>query len=171
MENLARKSKNYDKWTMGIVIICLVSTLISVWVYFRGVNLYLPIWCYSPISKNEIIHKADYLYIINLDNARLSATQHPSPARVVENGKNLKPGNASKTDIRLKGKGRFLFSDDMLYFSSSDNSDPITNNRDYEIRYPLIMGEELVNGLTIIFWLGLIGLAVIRGNWEKSNKK
>jgi SAM-dependent methyltransferase len=66
----------------------------------------------------------------------LSAHQGPSTAVVLEDGRPLAgPANALHDDIRRIGGGRFSFWYDYVYFSTSDNSDPRTNGRSYEIEY------------------------------------
>lgn len=45
----------------------------------------------------------------------------------------LGPGHASHDEIRTKGNGRYSHWRDVLYFSTSDNSDPNTNGRVYTV--------------------------------------
>lgn len=68
----------------------------------------------------------------------LSAHRGPSAAVVLEDGRPL-PGraNAMHDDIRSRGAGSFSFWYDFVYFATSDNSDPRTNGRRYEIEYPV----------------------------------
>ena len=66
----------------------------------------------------------------------LSAHERPSPARVLESGQPLPgPANALHDDIRQDGRGRFSFWHQFVYFATSDNTDPRTNGRRYEIEY------------------------------------
>ncbi|MBT7302873.1 MAG: hypothetical protein HN849_25300, partial [Victivallales bacterium] len=61
-------------------------------------------------------------------------TKAKSGIRVLENGKELGPRAALHADIRVKGKGRYShWVRQTLYFSASDNSDPRTNGRKYEV--------------------------------------
>jgi hypothetical protein len=59
---------------------------------------------------------------------------------VYENGKLLGPGDSIHDDIRKKGLGAFSHWDPKtpgvftVYFSTSDNSDPNSNGRDYELK-------------------------------------
>jgi hypothetical protein len=58
--------------------------------------------------------------------------------RLFEDGKELGPADAIHEEIRTKGMGRFSqwpsAGGSTLYFSASDNSDPNTNGRHYELR-------------------------------------
>lgn len=61
-------------------------------------------------------------------------------ARLLEDGRELGPGDALHDDIRQHGAGRFSLWDGWLYLSTSDNSDPLRNGR----RYELALGEHLI---------------------------
>lgn len=57
-----------------------------------------------------------------------------SALMVYENGKPLGPPHAPFDDIRKLGRGRFNHWENVIFFSTSDNSDPRTNGRTYEVR-------------------------------------
>ncbi|MGE3624308.1 MAG: radical SAM/SPASM domain-containing protein [Bdellovibrionales bacterium] len=57
----------------------------------------------------------------------------PEAYELMENGIPLGP-LSSHSDTITEGKGRYCFKGNTLYFSSSDNSDPLRNNRHYELR-------------------------------------
>ncbi len=59
-----------------------------------------------------------------------------SPLVIFEDGKPLLLPKSSHNDIRTLGCGRYSHYGFYLYFSSSDNSEPLTNKRRYEIRMP-----------------------------------
>ncbi len=71
----------------------------------------------------------------------MSSDIKPSSAELLENGVPLLYPNALHDDIRNLGRGRYSFWHDAVYFSSSDNSDPLTNGRHYEIRWPLPLSK------------------------------
>ena len=54
-----------------------------------------------------------------------------SKLRIYENGIELGPAHAVHADIRQQGGGRFSHWGNALYFSASDNSNPLTNGRTY----------------------------------------
>ena len=55
----------------------------------------------------------------------------PSKLRFFEDEKELGPAHAGHAEIRQNGKGRFSHWKTLLYFSTSDGSDPRTNGRKY----------------------------------------
>lgn len=54
-----------------------------------------------------------------------------SKLRLFENGVELGPAHSNHHDIRTFGLGQFSHWGNTLYFSTSDNSDPLTNGRKY----------------------------------------
>lgn len=54
-----------------------------------------------------------------------------SKLRLFENGVELGPAHSVHHDIRAFGLGQFSHWGNTLYFSTSDNSDPLTNGRKY----------------------------------------
>ena len=54
-----------------------------------------------------------------------------SQLHIYENGRELGPAHSTHTDIRTLGTGRFSHWDNGLYFSASDNTNPLTNGRSY----------------------------------------
>lgn len=71
-------------------------------------------------------------------------------ALLLENGRPLGPANSAHEEIRIAGGGRFSHWKGSLYFSSSDNTDPRTNGRIYEL-----IGQRRVPA-----WLVLVALPV-----------
>ena len=82
------------------------------------------------------LHVSGFAYSANTEHLDLIAHLQPSSAEVLEDGLPL-PGLeiADITDISQIGLGRFCFWRNVLYLSTSDNSDPRTNRRTYAIRY------------------------------------
>ena len=92
-----------------------------------------------------------------------------STLRLFEDGKPLGPPHAFNDTIRNVGGGAFSFRtiglDRALAFSTSDNSDPRSNGREYRIRYPIIMAADV--------WgegLGLFGLLILL-EWLRSRRQ
>lgn len=56
-----------------------------------------------------------------------------STLRVLENGTELGPAHAVHATIQASGDGRYSFWMNVVYFSSSDGSDPNTNGRAYSV--------------------------------------
>jgi hypothetical protein len=87
-------------------------------------------WQRLPIGEG-LIHEIGFAYQAPLGTDRLTSHLHPSAAVILENGRELGPGNAQHGDIRTSGAGRFSFWGDWVYLSASDNSDPRVNGRVY----------------------------------------
>jgi SAM-dependent methyltransferase len=89
-----------------------------------------------------------FAYTAQTHHPRLSSHERPSSAVILEDGRPLPgPSNALHEDIRHVGAGRFSFWYDYVYFSTSDNSDPRTNGRRYEIEYSVTRFQDAVSRL------------------------
>jgi hypothetical protein len=89
-----------------------------------------------PILPDMMTHEVGFCYQGHMDFGEDGdkITKAKSGIRVLENGKELGPRAALHADIRNKGKGRYShWVRQTLYFSASDNSDPRTNGRKYEV--------------------------------------
>ena len=81
----------------------------------------------------------------------LSSHNGPSLAKVLENGRPLAgPANSQHYDIRTFGNGRYSFWLDYVYFSTSDNSSPLSNGRTYSITYPIIVSDLFAYSLYLV---------------------
>lgn len=99
-----------------------------------------------------------------------------SPLRLFENGIELTSAHAVHEDIRKQGKGRFSHWGTTLYFSASDNSNPLTNGRKYTYTLDgstpkdITTPEDVVkppaqdNGSATVNKNGLIGYAMVNGS-------
>ena len=117
-------------------------------------------WKYIPLQRSEIHPEIDNCYTVYHGMSRLSSHQGPSMAQIYEDGIRLGPGNSLHDDIRTIGKGRFSFWHDYVYFSTSNNSDPRTNGKSYEIYAP-VAWPRTVYWLTVLTWLGLFVFLVL----------
>ena len=70
-----------------------------------------------------------------------------SPLVLLENGMELGPPHAVHAEIRGIGSGRFSHWQRTLFFSSSDNSDPRVNGRDYRVYLPSDRGGPVQRAL------------------------
>lgn len=99
------------------------------WV-FRGDQLSNTIMFVSP--------ERDGGYLTEVSERRAGSNDLANPQRstltVYENGKPLGPPHAPFDDIRKLGRGRFNHWENLVFFTTSDNSDPRTNGRTYEVR-------------------------------------
>ncbi|MEM4271129.1 MAG: hypothetical protein QXO70_03495, partial [Candidatus Pacearchaeota archaeon] len=85
------------------------------------------------LDKKNIFHDSGFSYIYKLPQYfPLGDNVSKSNLMLFENNTPLTP-HASHYKIRNEGKGFFSHWDEMLYFSSCDNSDPRTNNKLYSV--------------------------------------
>ncbi|GMV50669.1 MAG: LEPR-XLL domain-containing protein [Nitrospirales bacterium] len=91
----------------------------------------------GSINMSQAIRDSGYRYEVRQDFGTASdsnAEPTISKLRIYENGVELGPAHSRHDDIATKGQGRFSHWGDNLYFSSSDNSNPLTNGRSYTYR-------------------------------------
>lgn len=98
----------------------------------------------TPPPFQEVIKPANMNHEIAL--AYTAGIEHGAPSDVagghsdlvlLEDGKPLGPAHSAHADIRKQGKGRYShWGARSLWFSTSDNSDPRTNGREYKVVYP-----------------------------------
>jgi len=110
----------------------------GVLVYLHSNALFFLAWERDPLNIKDAIHRGGYAYEIPLgidwlDRRDLGA----SPAIIYEDGILLKYPNTPPFSVDRRGKGRFSVEEGALILSSSDNSDPRTNGRFYEIYWPV----------------------------------
>jgi hypothetical protein len=90
---------------------------------------------------NEISSEIGFCYLAQTGHLELGAHKKPSSAVMLENGRPLPgPANALHEDIRRLGEGRYCFWHDLVYFSTSDRSDPRTNGRIYSVAFKASTG-------------------------------
>ncbi|WLA85830.1 radical SAM/SPASM domain-containing protein [Bradyrhizobium elkanii] len=79
-------------------------------------------------------HESGFCYLGKLPESFATAIKgSKSPVELLEDGKPLPLPDALHEDIRKIGQGRFSIWNGWLYFSSSDNVDPIFSGRKYEL--------------------------------------
>jgi hypothetical protein len=66
--------------------------------------------------------------------------------------------HADLATVRSIGHGYFAHQDGRLVFSSSDNSDPRTNGRDYDAYFPILYGRKIGYAAILIFFAALAAL-------------
>lgn len=74
-------------------------------------------------------------YTISARHGRWDSAGRPQESQneLLENGSRIGPAHSVHQEIRTQGAGRFSHWSGALYFSTSDNSDPRTNGRRYEL--------------------------------------
>lgn len=93
----------------------------------------------ANITSAEIYPVGGNAYIVVKNVGFLGdTTQAPQQSQLVlrENGKSIGPAHTQLATIQQTGRGRYLHWGNEIYFSSSDNTDPRTNGRQYSIAGP-----------------------------------
>ena len=147
-----------------------VLTVLSLAVHYHRIGTTTLLWARAPITG--IQHGIGFAYIAPTDHPELSSDQHPSAARLFENGKPLPgPANDLHDDIRQIGQGRYSFWHDYVYFSASDNSDPRTNGRSYEFSYPWPISDARAHVLYYTTISVVILVAVLLFLWTNERMR
>lgn len=116
------------------------------------------------INNSDVIPEVidTYSFIVALPSEIPSGDDNANHRRstiiFTENGIPLSP-HRPHDDIRKKGKGLFSHWNKHLIFSSTDNSDPRTNGKAYEISYTIIPG--MTKSLLAIFLLSSMCLTIV----------
>lgn len=86
------------------------------------------------VMERPFRHEEGFLWLIyvSVQGDSTDVGDNFSDMVVYEDGKPLGPAQATHGDIRHEGSGRYSHWMDQLYFSTSDNSDPNTNGREYK---------------------------------------
>ncbi len=74
-----------------------------------------------------------WLYRLAGDEGWGAGKGRKSWLRLYEDGREIGPGHTAQPAVRTKGNGRFIHDRNLLVFSSSDGSDPRSNQRQYSI--------------------------------------
>jgi hypothetical protein len=114
-------------------------------------------WQMRPLT--EIRPEQGNAYISDLHGTWWCARQGSSPAVLLEDGAPVGPSNTfSHQAIRDGGNGQFCFWDSVVLFSASDNSDPRTNGKHYEVYAPAPIKTGVRSAVQLAAYV-LIGLA------------
>jgi hypothetical protein len=87
-----------------------------------------------PVQVIPVGTERGHAYYALVDYRILSDLESVSTLQLYEDGVPLQPAHAVHDQIRDTGKGAFSHWGHVLYFSTSDNSDPRTNRRTYTIK-------------------------------------
>ena len=138
---------------------------IGVWLLtLLGAGLYLVFYSgllperARHLQLNNIRHEIGHAYLGQLSTSEYSSHLSPSPGVLREDNKPLGPANALHDDIRKLGGGRFSLWHGHVYFSTSDDTDPRSNGRSYQVVAPYF-GHQ--SALLLKYGTLLLGLAAL----------
>jgi ABC-type polysaccharide/polyol phosphate transport system ATPase subunit len=101
-----------------------------------------------PLDKSQIAQENGYAWWLNLSDVEIEGDTIDKPQCSVyvlcEDDVPLRPGHSAHYQIRQFGKGAYSHWNKVLYFSTSDGSDPRVNVRRYVLRR-----KDLVNSAAV----------------------
>jgi hypothetical protein len=125
--------------------------------YLHSSALFPLAWQRIQLETGEATHEEGHAYKVPLGvNWMNQKSIRVPPVTVYEEGVPLKRPNEKIFALKKLGQGRFFVQDGYLYVSSSDNSDPRTNGRRYEIEWPTPVRLRVQIGLYALSGIGLI---------------
>ena len=142
------------RWTI-VWFFCLAPAIL---LFVHSSGIYPLVWEHIPLSS--VRHDDSFAY--SAFSRRLDLNHsHPPVAQLLENGVPL-PGHGDDPfqDVRSEGLGRYSFWDQGVYFSTSDNSDPLTNGRQYEILAPVLIDSSVSRVFYLLALLATLAFAV-----------
>jgi len=159
----------------------LILAGLLIWLCGEAISLWKP-ECRVVIAPSEIRPESGHAFVVSLPKAArwLVFADPPDWGHASENtlqlsedGRALGPAHSDHQSVRELGGGRYSFWDpqaSMLYFSTSDQSDPRTNARRYEAASTLSMTPSARRGFRIaagvLALIGAFGLVVIAARRE-----
>lgn len=117
------------------------------------------------VSRSDTLHESGYGYIIkDLHPPSMlwryksdgSNTPNSSDLQLFEDGVPLGPAHSLHDKIREDGSGRYSFWRNHLYFSTSDNSGPFENGRNYLIKATRFTQPVVVYALLLLTLLSFV---------------
>lgn len=111
---------------------------------------------HALVKRIEVGHmeqEEGFAYKVFVENTFLGTQKWMAVGILYENGVPLPWPKVTHEEIRQRGEGRYSFWYSAVYFSTTDNSDPRTNGRQYTIQYNL---QEFV---TTLVWQFLYRMA------------
>jgi len=121
-----------------------IGAILAIWFLLAGLvgrDFKPPRRPYGTFSMFAIEKHAEgsFMYVVRFDrHAAIADTdENPerSPIEIFENEHRLGPAHSRTSDIGELGHGRYRHTETALYFSTSDNTDPRSNGRNYSWTY------------------------------------
>ncbi len=144
-----------------LVIFSVLALALSYATYMNRQGMLFLGW--KTISLYDIHPEGGFAFGASTNNPELGPAISPSSMEVLEDGSPLRgPAAARHDDIRFSGKGRYSFWGQIVFFSTSDNSDPRNNQRTYKIHYHTMVRQPAAIALYVATFL-LTGAALNLG--------
>jgi hypothetical protein len=153
------KSTRFWKLPSRIIPIAGVNTFLiaaGVLLLLHTTGVFPLAWERQEIDVEKARNPEGFMYVYNIGTDKYSDTKFwDAPAYLYENDVLLVQPHESQSLISEYGRGRYILREKVLFFSSSDNTNPKENQRQYTLEYPL---EIRIRYQIIIFSLAILGL-------------
>lgn len=131
--------------------------IFGILVYLHSNALFPLSWQRARLEVESATFIDGYAYQVPLGvNWMNQKSMRQPPVNVYEDGVLLKRPNAKIFAVKNLGKGRFFVQDGYLYISTSDNSDPKINGRNYEIEWPTPVRTRYQLALYLLSVIGIL---------------
>ena len=155
------KSTRFWKLPSRIIPIAGVNTVLiaaGVLLLLHTTGVFPLAWERQEIDVEKARNPEGFMYVYNIGTDKYSDTKFwDAPAYLYENDVLLVQPHESQSLISEYGRGRYILREKVLFFSSSDNTNPKENQRQYTLEYPL---EIRIRYQIIIFSLAILGLLI-----------
>jgi len=162
VSSAASRPAAFGLWLAVVLVLALAATTLAVLLHQHARGRIVLGTEHRELPAASMRAETGRCFVVPLGVDWLSSHARPSPARLLEDGRDLGPANALHDDIRAQGGGRFSVWHGQLYFSTPDGSDPGTNGRRYELVWPTPVAAVVRHGSTVLAVL-LWGIALFLG--------
>jgi hypothetical protein len=126
---------------IGVFLVSVYFLLVSVWLILSrripapGLGRVIRASFRRPYKADlaGIRRERGYCWVAGVPAELLSDLESASSVQLFEDERPLGPPHSTHADVRAFGGGRFAHWGPELYFSTSDNTDPLQNGRRYHI--------------------------------------
>lgn len=109
----------------------------SISIYLHRTAMLPFAWETQKLNMKNALHVEGYLYQLPLEFRWMDQKEiSNAPVSIYENGTPLKNPHSKFYSMKNIGKGRFSTQSGYIFLSASDNSNPTTNEKTYEIHWP-----------------------------------
>jgi len=114
-------------------------------------------WSQQILDARKIRYPNEgFLYKIEIETENINDTKFIDfPVNLYEDGILLTLPHEGQSMIDQHGKGRYIIKDNFLFFSSSDNSDPRANGKEYTLQWPARLSTQFQIAIYGVFLVGL----------------
>ncbi len=131
--------------------------IFGILVYLHSNALFPLLWQRIPLEIEKAVLVDGFAYQVPLGvNWMNQKSIRQPPVNVYEDGVPLQRPNAKIYAVKNLGRGRFFAQSGYLYISTSDNSDPRSNGRGYEIEWPTPVRTRYQLALYLLSLIGIL---------------